>query len=213
METKILLVEEQQIVREGLRRILETQSDLSVVAETGDGREAVALAAEVRPDVVLIEIHLPRLGGIDVIRRIREAHPDARCIVLSTNQSRSRVREALMAGASGYVPKSAGSKELADAIQSVRAGRSYLAPAVADDLISAITANAGSHHGETDLTSRQNQVLQLVAEGLSTKEIAAELGISLKTAQTHRAKLMHKLGVHKASGLVRYAIREGIVTA
>lgn len=213
METKILLVEEHQIVREGLRRILETQPDLHVVAETGDGKEAVALAAEIRPDVVLIEIHLPRLSGIEVIRRIREAHPGARCIVLSTNQSRNRVREALMAGASGYLPKSEGSKELADAIRTVRAGGSYLAPAVADHLINAITSGASSHQGETDLTSRQQQVLQLVAEGLSTKEIAVELGISLKTAQTHRAKLMHKLGVHKASGLVRYAIREGIVTA
>lgn len=213
METRILVVDEQQIVREGLRRILETQPDLKVVGEAGDGREAIARAAELRPDVVVIELQLPRLSGIDAIRQIRETDASVRCIVLSTHQSGSRVREALMAGASGYVPKSSASKDLVDAIQTVQTGRSYLAPAVADHLVSSLTGGARPAQGEPDLTNRQRQVLQLIAEGLSTKEIAAELGISLKTAQTHRAKLMHKLGVHKASGLVRFAIREGIVAA
>jgi len=213
METRVLVVDEQQIVREGLRRILETQPELKVVGEASDGREATTLAAELRPDVVVLELQLPRLSGIDTIRQIRDADSSVRCIVLSTHQSGRRVREALMAGASGYVPKSSASKDLVDAIQTVRAGRSYLAPAVADHLVSSLTGGMRPSSGEPDLTHRQRQVLQLIAEGLSTKEIATELGISLKTAQTHRAKLMHKVGVHKASGLVRFAIREGIVAA
>jgi DNA-binding NarL/FixJ family response regulator len=208
----ILLVDEQRMVREGLRSILEGHRSYRIVAEAGDGREAVREAAEKKPDVVLIELHLPRLSGLDAIRHIRRENEATRCIVVSTDGSHRQVKEALLAGAIGYVPKSSTSKELLDAIESVRRGKPYLAHTVAEDVIKAITSTQNGGEGNTaDLTCREREVLQLIAEGLSTKEIATELGISVKTVQTHRANLMHKTGVHKASSLVRYAIREGLV--
>jgi DNA-binding NarL/FixJ family response regulator len=213
--TSILLVDEQRMVREGIRCLLESHRDFQVVAEVGDGREAVRAAFEKKPDVVLIELQLPRLSGLEAIRYIRKENEATRCIVVSTHGSRSQVKEALLAGATGYVPKSSASKELVDAIESVRSGRPYLAHTVAEHVVSAITsAQPGFAAGDAaDLTCREREVLQLIAEGLSTKEIAHELGISVKTVQTHRANLMHKTGVHKASSLVRYAIREGLVSA
>jgi DNA-binding NarL/FixJ family response regulator len=212
--TSILLVDEQRMVREGLRCILESHRDFQVVAEVGDGREAVRVAFEKKPDVVLIELHLPRLSGLEAIRYIRKENEATRCIVVSTHGSRGQVKEALLAGATGYVPKNSASKELVDAIESVRNGRPYLAHAVAEHVVNAITSTQpGSAGDAADLTCREREVLQLISEGLSTKEIAHELGISVKTVQTHRANLMHKTGVHKASSLVRYAIREGLVSA
>ena len=212
--TSILLVDEQRMVREGIRCLLESHRDFQVVAEVGDGREAVRAAFEKKPDVVLIELQLPRLSGLEAIRYIRKENKAIRCIVVSTHGSRSQVKEALLAGATGYVPKSSASKELVDAIESVRSGRPYLAHAVAEHVVNAITSAQPGFAGDAgDLTCREREVLQLIAEGLSTKEIAHELGISVKTVQTHRAHLMHKTGVHKASSLVRYAIREGLVSA
>jgi DNA-binding NarL/FixJ family response regulator len=212
--TSILLVDEQRMVREGIRCLLESHRDFHVVAEVGDGREAVRAAFEKKPDVVLIELQLPRLSGLEAIRYIRKENEATRCIVVSTHGSRSQVKEALLAGATGYVPKSSTAKELVDAIESVRSGRPYLAHTVAEHVVNAITSAQPGFSGDaTDLTGREREVLQLIAEGLSTKEIAHELGISVKTVQTHRANLMHKTGVHKASSLVRYAIREGLVSA
>lgn len=212
MTTSILIADEQRMIRDGLRGILAVKPDLRVVTEAADGPEAVARARECDPDIALIELHLPLLSGLDAIRSIRAANPRTRCIALSTRQTPERVREALLAGAAAFVSKNSAACELLDAIEAVRAGRSYLAPAVAESVVSAITRRAVVPDPEqTELTDRQRQVLQLIAEGLSTKEIATQLGISIKTAQTHRAKLMSKVGVHKASGLVRYAIREGIV--
>jgi len=212
--TSILLADEQRMVREGIRCLLESHRDFQVVAEVGDGREAVRTAFEKKPDVVLIELQLPRLSGLEAIRYIRKENEATRCIVVSAHGSRSQVKEALLAGATGYVPKSSASKELVDAIESVRSGRPYLAHTVAEHVVNAITsAQPGVAGDAADLTCREREVLQLITEGLSTKEIAHELGISVKTVQTHRANLMHKTGVHKAPSLVRYAIREGLVSA
>lgn len=212
--TSILLVDEHRMVREGLRCLLESHRDFQVVAEAGDGREAVRLACEKKPDVVLIELHLPRLSGLEAIRYIRKESQTTRCIVVSTHGGQGQVKEALLAGATGYLPKSSPSKELVDAIESVRGGRPYLAPSVAEHVVKAITSMQPGFAGDAaDLSCREREVLQLIAEGLSTKEIARELGISVKTVQTHRANLMQKTGVHKASSLVRYAIREGFVSA
>ena len=212
--TSILLVDEQRMVREGLRCILESHRGFQVVAEVGDGREAVRAAGEKKPDVVLIELHLPRLSGLEAIRYIRKENDAVRCIVVSAHGGQGQVKEALLAGATGYVPKSSPSKELVDAIESVRSGRPYLAPTVAEHVVKAITSMQPGFAGDkADLTCREREVLQLITEGLSTKEIATDLGISVKTVQTHRASLMHKTGIHKASSLVRYAIREGLVSA
>jgi len=213
METSILIADSQRMIRQGLRGILAVYPEFRVVAEAEDGREAVELAREREPDVALVESHLPRLCGIETVRRIRRETPRTRCIVLSSQEGPGQVRNALLAGAFGFVPKTSSAEDLVDAIRRVRRGSSYLSPATADQVVSAITSRVAGSFDQTDLTSRQREVIQLIAEGMSTKEIAVELGISVKTAQTHRANLMEKVGVHKASGLVRYAIREGIVSA
>lgn len=214
MYTKIMVVDSQRLVREGLSRILESESDFEVIATATNGREAVELAFEKRPDIVVIDCQLPRLCGTEAVRRIRENNRDIACIVISSLDGPSQVKQALTAGASGFVPKDASAADLVEAVQTVRQGRSYLAPTLADQVISALTSPAEAGSGGVDgLTARQREVLQLIAEGLSTKEIAKELGISLKTAQTHRANVMDRVGVHKVSSLVRLAIREGLVAA
>ncbi len=214
MKTSILIVDSQQLVREGIRAILATHPELEVIGDVADGRSAVTAAIQQKPDIVIIEGQLPRLSGIEAIRRIREESPRTACIVFSTLQGSGQVRQALLAGAAGFLPKDSSSRELMDAISTVSQGRSYIAPAVADQVVSALRSPADrTPGGGWDLTNRQREVLQLIAEGLSTKEIAHELGISIKTAQTHRAKLMGRVGIRKASGLVRYAIREGIISA
>ncbi|MFP6627563.1 MAG: response regulator transcription factor [Myxococcota bacterium] len=211
MNTSILIVDSQQLVREGLRAILASNSDLEVIGDVADGRSAVTLASQEQPDVVIIEGQLPRLSGIEAIRQIREESPQTACIVLWSLQGSTQVRQALLAGAAGFVSKDSSAEDLVEAVHTVCQGRSYLAPTVADQVVNALRAPNDGKNGE--LTRRQREVLQLIAEGLSTKEIALELGISIKTAQTHRAKLMLRVGVRKASALVRYAIREGIVSA
>jgi len=213
MKTSILIVDSQRLIRDGLREILAACSEFSVIGEGADGRAAVELAGQLRPDVAIIEGHLSRLSGIEAVRRIRENGGDTACIVLSALYSPAQVKEALRAGASGFVPKDSAASDLVEAVRTVRLGRSYLAPSVADVVVSALAAGGEGPAAAASLTGRQREVLQLIAEGLSSKEIAGELGISLKTAQTHRAKLMYRLGARKASSLVRYAIREGIVSA
>lgn len=214
MYTKVMVVDAQRLVREGISRILDAELGFEVVATAANGREAVELAREKRPDVVVIDCQLPRLSGTEAVRRIRETVQPPSCIVLASLVGPSQVKQALTAGASGFVPKDAGAADLVEAVHTVRQGRSYLAPALADQVVSALTAPSDSGSaGVGDLTARQREVLQLIAEGLSTKEIAKELGISLKTAQTHRANVMDRVGVHKVSSLVRLAIREGLVAA
>lgn len=214
MKTSILIVDSQRLVREGLRQILSAEPEFEVVGDIADGREAVRIACEKEVDVVIVEGQLPRLSGIEAVRRIRAERPSTACVVLSTLQGSLQVREALLAGAAAFVPKDSPSRDLIEAVRTVRLGRSYLAPAVADQVVNALRSSADKANQPTgQLTPRQSEVLRLIAEGLSTKEVADELGISVKTAQTHRAKLMGRVGVRKASALVRYAIREGVVTA
>lgn len=212
MQTSILIADSQRMFREGLRGILESQTEFECVAECEGGREAVSAAAEMRPHIALIDTRLPRLSGIAAIQRICGASRHTRCIALSGVNGPSDVTQALIAGASGFVPKSAPACELVEAIQKVRAGGSYLSPSVAGDIVDTVTLNWKTP-GRTGITSRQREVLQLIAEGLSAPVIATELGISEKTVQTHRAALMYRIGAHKASELVRYAIREGIIAA
>jgi len=214
MHTKVMVVDAQRLVREGISRILDEETDFEVVATAADGREAVELAREKQPDVVVIDCQLPRLSGTEAVRQIREGGRSPACVVLASLVGPSHVKHALTAGAAGFVPKDAGAADLVEAVRTVRQGRSYLAPVLADQVVSALTAPTDSGSaGVGDLTARQREVLQLIAEGLSTKEIAKELGISLKTAQTHRANVMDRVGVHKVSSLVRLAIREGLVAA
>ena len=213
MKTKILIAEPQQLMRDGLRKILESAGH-HIVGETFDGLEAVKLCAEHRPDIALVETLLTGLPGPAAIARIRTESWNVRCIALSSQESRGSVQQALRAGAVGYLVKSAPAAELIDAIAAVRAGRFFLSPSIAGHLVEAV-ASAGETppEGLDLLTPREREVLQLIAEGLTSKEIASQLGVSLKTANSHRASLMEKLGIHKAPSLVRFAIREGLIAA
>jgi DNA-binding NarL/FixJ family response regulator len=209
MRTTLLLADDHRLVREGLRRLLEARSDLSVVAQVDDGEEAVRAALARKPDLALIDLTMPRLPGAEAIRRIRAGSP-TRCIAVSMHELVGQVRQAFEAGASGYVVKSAAPAELLNAIDAVRAGRTFLSPAVAHFAADAM-ANTGLQKRRLAITTREREVLVMVADGLSTKEIASALGVSIKTIESHRANLMTKLEIRKASGLVRVAIQEGLI--
>ena len=212
--TTIVVADDHQIVREGLVKLLESRDDFQVVGQASDGLEAVELVLEKNPDLVLMDILMPKLSGIDATRRIQKEGCTAKILVLSMNENRASVEEVLRAGASGYIVKNATSKELLSAIDAVRSGDSYLSPTVTRQVVDAI-ANPGDSgtSGMAMLTGREREVLELIAEGLSSKEIAFQLGVSLKTVDSHRANLMDKLDIHKVSGLVRFAIRVGLVEA
>ena len=211
MTTRVLLADDHDMVREALRRVIDSRTDMAVVAEARDGREAVALSKEHAPDVAVIDLWMPGLSGEEAIRQIGESCPETKVLALSMHEDWTRVRAALEAGALGYVVKSAEFRELIDAIHALRAGRAYLSPAVAHHVVGAMGHGDQPRSPIAHLTERERQVLVLIAEGLSSKEIAVQLGHAPKTAEAHRASLMRKLGVHKTSSLVRIAIRDGLV--
>jgi DNA-binding NarL/FixJ family response regulator len=213
METRIVVADDHRIVREGLRRLLESRLDFSVVGEASDGEEAVEVSLREHPDLVLMDLSMPKLSGIDATRRITEAEKDSKVLVLSMHESPGYVEEVLRAGASGYLLKDSASEELVAAIDAIRAGDSYLSPSITQQVVDALAHPADRPSSAVSvLSERERQVLTLIAEGLSSKEIAKELGVSLKTVESHRANLMDKLDIHKVSGLVRFAIRVGLVT-
>jgi len=212
MPTTIVVADDHKIVREGLVKLLETRSDFQVIGEASDGEEAVQMVLEKQPDVVLMDIWMPRLSGIDATRRIGKKGLPAKILVLSMHESRSYVEEVLRAGAAGYIVKNSASTDLLHAIDAVRSGASYLSPAITQQVVDAIARPGdAAPSGVAMLTDREREVLQLIAEGLSSKEIANVLGVSLKTVDSHRSNLMEKLDIHKVSGLVRFAIRAGLV--
>lgn len=212
MGTKILLADELRMVREGIRWIVSEHEGFEVVAEAGDGQEAVRLCAELEPDVAVIELMLPTLSGLVVIERLRQESPRTRVIVLSARLGRGWVEEAIRAGAAGYVPKSSGGDDLIHAIDATVAGDFYISPGVTKYVVEAVTnPERGTGSRLSVLTKREREVLQLIAEGLSSREIAATLGVSPKTADSHRAGVMQKTGIRKSASLVRLAIREGLV--
>lgn len=211
MTARILLVDDHRVVREGIRRILEAHDDLSVVGEADDGQQALDRAMLLEPDVAILETTLARLSGIEAIRRIRQTSPRTRCLVLSQSEGHAQVTQALRAGAVGYVVKTASGSELVDAVRATVLGHSYLSPSIAHFAVDAIAQPGSADSPVALLTSREREVLQLIAEGLSSKEIASLLGVSLKTVDTHRCNLMGKLKIRKASKLVRVAIHEGLV--
>lgn len=209
--TRVLLADDHDMVREALCRVIDGQDDIQIVAAARDGQEAVALAEKHEPDVAAIDLSMPGLSGEEAIRRIVAQRPETRVLALSMHEDWARVRSALQAGATGYVVKSAAFRELIAAIHALRAGRAYLSPAVAHHVVYAFGKPEPRPSGLEQLTGREREVLVLIAEGLSSKEIAARLGHATKTAEGHRASLMRKLGVHKTSSLVRIAIRDGLV--
>ncbi len=208
---RILLVDDHRVVREGIRRILEAHEDLIVVGEAGDGQQAIEQATLLEPDVIVLEATLSRLSGIEAVRRIRQVSPRTRCLVLSHSEGHTQVTQSLRAGAVGYVVKTASGHELVEAVRATALGQSYLSPSIAHFAVDAIAQPGSADSPVALLTGREREVLQLIAEGLSSKEIASLLGVSLKTVDTHRCNLMGKLKIRKASKLVRVAIHEGLI--
>ena len=227
---KVLLADDHRIVREGLKSLLATQPDLEVVAEASDGREAVEMARDLSPDVVVMDVAMPQLNGIEATRQLAGDQSGLKIIALSMHSDRRFVSEALKAGASGYVLKDGAFDELISAIRSVVADRVYLSPRVAgvvvDDYVRRLPTRGGkaalepapedhdsNRRGVFDtLTPREREVLQLMAEGYATKEVAHRLHVSVKTVETHRRQLMEKLDMHSVAELTKYAIREGLTT-
>jgi DNA-binding NarL/FixJ family response regulator len=208
MPTRVLLADDHQIVREGLRVLLEREG-FQVVGEAADGLEAVHLSERLQPAVAILDIGMPLMNGIDAAREVRRVSPRTRTILLSMHSEDPYVRRALEAGVQGYVLKAKASKDLVQALHDVAKGKYYMSPEISQTIIDSYRAKPGV--APPSLTPREQQVLQLVAESKTTKEIASILDISVKTADTHRSHIMQKLDIHDTAGLVRYAIHHGIV--
>jgi DNA-binding NarL/FixJ family response regulator len=210
MRCRVLLADDHQIVRQGVRALLEDAGHV-VVGEAADGREACQLARRLQPDIAVLDLSMPILNGVDAAREIRRLSPRTRAIVLTMYTERPFVLQAMQAGARGYVVKSQAAEDLIQAIREVLSGAAYLSPAVSALLLDAYRDRA--HDGDERLTARERAVLQLIGEGKTTKAIAGVLGISFKTAESHRSRVMKKLDIHQVAGLVRYAIRRGLLRA
>jgi two-component system, NarL family, response regulator NreC len=210
MTCRVLIAEDHVVVRQGLKALLEREK-FDVVAEASDGREATRMARELAPDVAILDLAMPRLNGIDATRAIRESCPKVQTIALTMYAEDQYVLAALQAGFRGYVLKSQAASHLVRAIQEVCRGEIYLSPAVSRVVVDAYLGRKALP--EDPLTPREREVLQLVAEGKTTKQIAHILGVSAKTAESHRTRIMNKLEIHETAGLVRYAIRHGVIQA
>lgn len=215
-EIKVLLVDDHAILREGVHALLSREPDITVVGEAGDGQEAVELVPRLRPDVVIMDIVMPRMNGLEATRLIKERHPGVRVLILSMYDDQEYVVQIIQAGASGYVLKRVVTEDLVRAIHEVHAGESFLYPPIAATLIGdylRVTKgdSAGRVVGEA-LTSREREVLKLIADGYSNQEIAEHLGLSRKTVDSHRANAMRKLDLHDVTEVVKYAIRTGLIT-
>ena len=211
---RVLLADDHTLVRAGIRSLLESIAGVEVVAESGDGREALELIGKHTPDVALLDIAMPGLNGVEVVRRAAKESPRTRIVMLSMYADRTYVRQALRAGASGYLLKGAAVAELPLALQAVMRGETYLTPKISQDVVQGFLRESQDEEpGPLEgLTKRQREILQLIAEGRSTKEIAQILDVSAKTVETHRMRMMDRLGIHDVPGLVRFAIRAGIVS-
>ena len=208
MPIQVLLADDHHIVREGLKSLLEKEG-FRVVGEAADGREAVRLASTSHPDVAVLDLSMPSMNGLDAAREIIRSEPKTKAILLTVHTEDPYVLEALRAGVTGYVLKSQAPADLVQAIRETTRGSIYLSPGVSRIVVDA-------YRGKTDLpsdplTPREREVLQLVAEGKSTKEVAGILGVSVKTAESHRSRIMEKLDIHETATLVRYAIRRGLI--
>jgi DNA-binding NarL/FixJ family response regulator len=214
MTLKILLADDHNLIREGLRSLIEKQPGMTVVGEAADGRTAVRLARKLAPDIVVMDISMPELNGIDATRQILEASPKARVIALSMQSDKRFVAAALKAGAAGYLLKDGVSAEVSDAIRAVAAGQTYLSPRIAGVVVEDYVSNlpAGAAKAGSDLSAREREVLQLIAEGKTTKQVAATLHTSISTVETHRRHIMEKLHLFSVAELTKYAIREGLTS-
>ena len=211
---RVLIVDDHAVVRQGLRHILQEQKDVEVRGEAEDGLGALKKIRELKPDIVLLDIAMPRLNGLDAVRLIKEKYPRTQIVVLSMHKKEAYVHEALSSGALGYVLKSSPSSDVLAAIQAVFRGEFYLSPKIGAEVIQSYLESRGEKNPASAydlLSDREQQVFRLLVEGTSTKEAAQILGVSPKTAEKHRANIMKKLGIHDLVGLVKYAVKVGVV--
>lgn len=208
MAIRVLLADDHVLVRQGLKSLLEREK-FEVVAEASDGQEVIRLAETVHPDIAVIDISMPTLNGIDAARELARFCPKTKVILLTQHEEEQYIYEALQVGVKGYVLKSQVASDLVHAMQQVSKGGIYLSPGVSQAVVEAYRSK--SEKPSDPLSGRERQVLQLIAEGRSTKDVASLLGISVKTAESHRSRLMQKLDIHETASLVRYAVRRGLV--
>jgi DNA-binding NarL/FixJ family response regulator len=212
---RILLADDHALVRRGARGVLNSLQGWRVVGEATNGREAVEKAIKLKPDLAVVDIGMPELDGVDVTRQIREAVPDAKVLVLTMHESDQMVQRALDAGAHGYILKSDLTECLVKAVKAVSEGKRFLTPKVSEIVLEGFLKTKGHHqqggHAGARTTPRELEIIRLLAHGKSNKEIAAELGIAVRTVETHRSKIMLKLGLHSLAELIHYALRQGIV--
>lgn len=211
---RIVIVDDHAILRSGLRMMLNAQPDITVVGEASAGRQGISEAQRLLPDVILMDITMPDINGIEATRQIKQAHPDIRVLILTMHENDEYLFQALRAGANGYILKEAADTELINAIHIVQSGRFYLTPSAQTVMVGDYLQRVRSgeeHDSYSDLTEREREVLKLVAEGLTNNQIADRLFISPKTVDTHRTHVMDKLNLHNRSELVRYAMRRGLL--
>jgi len=211
---KVIISDDHKIMRDGLKSMLEKQRDIEIIAEASDGRTTVELAIKLKPDVIIMDVAMPDMNGIEATRQIIKKSPKIKVVALSMHSDKQFILEMLNAGASGYLLKDCAFHELINAIHSVASNRSYLSPEIADAMIKEYkhVISKESLSVFSLLTSRERQVLQLIAEGKTTKEIAYTLKVSTKTIETYRQQIMYKLDIHTIAGLTKYAVREGLTS-
>lgn len=212
---KVLLAEDHTIVRKGIRSLLDDEADIQVVGEADNGREAIAKVEELQPDIVLMDHTMPILNGLEATRQIVKRFPRVRVLILTMHTNEEYIFEFLQAGASGYLVKQTAPTELVTAIHAVYQGDSFLSPSISKTVISGFVRQSeaiGKDDGYDTLTDREHEILQLLTEGYSTKEVAEQLHISVKTVATHKVHIMEKLNIHSMTELVKYAIRKGVIS-
>jgi DNA-binding NarL/FixJ family response regulator len=213
---RILLADDHTLVRAGIRALVESLPDVEAIEEAGDGREALSRMAESKPDIALVDITMPGMNGLELLARAGKESPKTRIVILSMHSSPSYVSTALRAGAAGYLLKDAAAEELPLVLRAVLRGETYLSPAISRVVVEGYLRRPPSEPGKAPsldgLTPRQREILQLVAEGKSTKEVAQILDLGVKTVETHRSQIMERLQIHDIAGLVRYAVRIGLVS-
>ena len=205
------MADDHPVVRKGLQSCLSRQERLKIVGEASDGDEALRLTRELVPDVVLMDINMPRMNGLTVTETLRQELPKVKVLVLSVHSNKEYIFRIIQAGAQGYVSKEAAPEELLKAIESVHAGEAFFSPEIARAALSQLVNNGGKKEGFAQLTDREREVLALIAEGRSNKEIANDLGIGVRTIETHRERIMRRLEIHSVAGLTKFAIANGIV--
>jgi two-component system response regulator NreC len=214
LKIKLIIADDHKIIREGVKALVDTHENLELVAEAADGQSAIQAVLKYKPDIVIMDVNMPNLNGIEATRKILSDFPGIKIIALSMHSDRRFVGEMLRAGASGYMLKDCAFNELVRAIQEVMDGKIYLSPGVASVVVEEYINNKESRSGSVirNLTQREKQVLQMIAEGYTTKEIAKKMSLSTKTVETHRKKIMDKLNIYNIAALTKLAIREGLTT-